>query len=172
MNNLIPKAFQILVFTFLFVSVNFCQTATATATATIVSPIGATKTVDMNFGNVAVSGAGTVILTPEGNRTTTGDVNLPATTGTIAAAAFNVTGENNFTYSITLPQNDYVITRDGGSETMTVNSFISIPGVESGGRLNTGSQTLTVGATLIVSENQEPGVYSNPTGFEITVNYN
>ena len=39
------------------------ESATATATATIVTPIGITKSADMNFGNVASSGAaGTVVL--------------------------------------------------------------------------------------------------------------
>ncbi|MHB9141405.1 MAG: DUF4402 domain-containing protein, partial [Paludibacter sp.] len=53
--------------------------ANATAAATIVTPIAITKTVDMNFGNVAVgASAGTVILAPAGTRTTSGGVTLPA----------------------------------------------------------------------------------------------
>jgi hypothetical protein len=62
-------------------SSSFAQaTATATSTATIVTPISITKTVDMNFGNVAVQTAtgGTVILAPAGTRTVTGGVTLPA----------------------------------------------------------------------------------------------
>src|SRR5512133_3835328 len=70
--------------------------ATATATATIVSPIAIAKNVDMNFGNVAVAAAtgGTVILATNSTRTTggAGGVTLPATTGTVTAAEFNVTG--------------------------------------------------------------------------------
>ncbi len=67
--------------------------ATATATATIVTPIGISKTVDMNFGNVATNGTvGTVVLTPASSRTSTGGVTLPATAGTVTAASFNVTG--------------------------------------------------------------------------------
>jgi hypothetical protein len=39
--------------------------STATASVTIVTPITLAKTVDMNFGNVAVSAvAGTVVITP------------------------------------------------------------------------------------------------------------
>ncbi|MCX6259282.1 MAG: DUF4402 domain-containing protein, partial [Bacteroidia bacterium] len=58
-----------------FSAVTFAQPgafATATATATIVAPIAITKTVDMNFGNVAVGiTAGTVVLTPAGTRSAT-----------------------------------------------------------------------------------------------------
>lgn len=44
-------------------------TATANSSAIIVTPIAISKTVDMNFGNVAVSAstAGTVVLAPAGH---------------------------------------------------------------------------------------------------------
>src|SRR5258707_1566105 len=59
-------------------------TASATATATIVAPIAISKTVDLNFGNVAVIAAGTVVLAPvDGSRTKTGGVTLPSTIGTV-----------------------------------------------------------------------------------------
>ena len=62
-------------------------TATASTTATIVTPIGISKTVDMNFGNVATNGTtGTVALTTAGTRTATGGISLPATAGTVSAA--------------------------------------------------------------------------------------
>ena len=89
-------------------SSSFAQaTATAAASATIITPITITKTVDMNFGNVAVSAtiAGTAILAPAGTRTTggAGGVTLPATTGTVAAATFTISGQASYTYAITLP---------------------------------------------------------------------
>jgi hypothetical protein len=159
---------------FLTVTTTFGQvTASATATATVVAPIAITKTVDMNFGNIAVgTSAGTVVLTPAGTRTSTGGVTLPATTGTVSAASFNVTGEGNYTYAITLPSSAYTITRVGNTETMTVNSFVSNPTVAAGGTLSSGSQTLTVGATLNVAGSQVAGTYTNATGFNVTVNYN
>lgn len=155
-------------------SVNsFAQaTASATATATIIEPIAITQIEDMNFGNVAVIGAGTVILTPASTRTATGGVTLPVSAGTVSAAEFEVTGEGNNTYSITLPAGNYTITRVSGSETMTVNTFVSNPTVGAGGQLNSGTQTLQVGATLNVGAAQVPGVYTNAVGFDVTVNYN
>ena len=153
---------------------SFAQaSATASASATIITPISIVKTVDMNFGNVAVSAtiAGTTVLAPAGTRTTggAGGVTLPATTGTVAAAQFTVSGQGSYTYAITLPSS-CVIT-DAGSHTMTVDGFTSNPATT--GLLSSGgSQTLTVGATLNVAAAQASGVYTNATGVPVTVNYN
>ena len=146
-------------------------TATATASSTIVTPIGITKTVDMNFGNVAINSttAGTVVLAPAGTRTSTGGVTLPATAGTVAAAEFNVTGANNYTFSITLPSTSHEI--KSGSNTMSVTNFTSTP-TPTGTLSATGSATVKVGATLNVSAGQAAGTYTSVTPFEVTVNYN
>ena len=146
-------------------------TATATASSTIVTPIGITKTVDMNFGNVAINSttAGTVVLAPAGTRTSTGGVTLPATAGTVAAAEFNVTGANNYTFSITLPSTSHEI--KSGSNTMSVTGFTSTP-TPNGTLSATGSATVKVGATLNVSAGQAAGTYTSVTPFEVTVNYN
>ena len=148
-------------------------TATASAAATIITPISIVKDVDMNFGNVAVSAtiAGTAILAPAGTRTTggAGGVTLPATTGTVSAAQFTVSGSASYTYDITLPTS-CVIT-DGASHTMTVNTFTSNPSAT--GLLGSGgTQVLTVGATLNVAAAQASGLYTNATGVPVTVNYN
>lgn len=144
--------------------------ATATASATIVGPIGITNTANMNFGNVAVSTvAGTVVMTPAAVRSTTGGCTLPAVTGTVAAAAFNVTGAASYTYAITLPAVATTIT--SGGNTMTVGTWTSTPsgtGTLSAG----GSQALTVGATLNVGASQAAGTYVSGTPFTVTVNYN
>lgn len=155
-----------------FTTATFAQeTATATATATIVTPISISKTVDMNFGNVAVQTAtgGTVLLTPGGSRTSTSGVTLPTAAGTVTAATFTVSGVGTYTYSITLPSTALTIT--SSSNTMTVTDFISSPspiGTLAAG----GTQTLTVGATLNVAAAQPAGVYVSATPFNVTVNYN
>ena len=124
MKKLLVLAFML----FAFSAGTFAQaTASATGTATIVAPIGITKTVDMNFGNVAVSGAGTVILAPAGTRTATGGITLPAITGTVSAASFDVSGNDGYTYTITLPSTDYTITRVSGTETMRRDTFTCHP---------------------------------------------
>ena len=153
---------------------SFAQaTATAAASATIITPITIVKNVDMNFGNVAVSAtlAGTVVLSPAGVRSTggAGGVTLPATTGTVAAASFTVSGQASYTYAITLPSTCTIT--DAGSHTMTVDGFNSTPSA-TGTLSGTGSQTLTVGATLNVAAAQAAGTYTNASGVPVTVNYN
>ena len=150
--------------------------ATATTTATIVTPIMISKTVDMNFGNIAVGSiGGTVVLSPAGSRTKTGDIVLTATAGTVTSASFTVTGMADYAYNITLPTTNVIITKATGSETMIVNSFVSTPsanGILSAEFTNPASQIINVGATLIISPNQTAGVYVSNTPFAVTVNYN
>jgi len=144
-------------------------TATANASATIVGPIGISRTLHMNFGNVAVSAsAGTVVMTPAGARSVTGGCTLPVTTGTVTAATFTVTGADGYTYSIALPSTDVTIT--DGTNNMIVNTFTSNP--SGTGTLAGGSEVLTVGATLNVSGSQVAGTYTSSTPFDVTVNYN
>ena len=154
-----------------FSSTSFAQaTATATATATIVTPISITKTVDMNFGNVAVQTGtgGTVIMTPAGVRSTTGGVTLPAVVGTVTAASFTVNGQGTYTYAITLPSS--AVTLTNGANTMTADTFTSTP--SGTGALTAGTQTLNVGANLNVAAAQAAGIYVSGTPFSVTVNYN
>jgi hypothetical protein len=145
-------------------------TASATASATILEPIAISKTVDMNFGNLAVNAsAGTIVLTPESARTATGGVTfLPTNAGTITAASFTVTGLADATYSITLPAAATVISNSGND--MTVDNWTSTPTPT--GTLTGGQQTLNVGATLNVPGSSPSGVYTSATPFNVTVNYN
>jgi hypothetical protein len=154
-----------------FSSGAFAQaSATATATATIVTPISITKTVDMNFGNVAVQTAlgGTVVMTPAGVRTATGGVTLPAVLGTVTAASFTVNGQGTYTYAITLPATATTLTN--GANTMTADTWTSNPSAT--GALTAGTQTLNVGASLNVGAAQAAGIYVSGTPFTVTVNYN
>ncbi len=147
-------------------------TAKASATATVVAPISLSKVTDMNFGNVAVSssGSGSVILTTADTRSTSGTgVTLPATSGTVSAAAFTVAGAPGFTYSITLPGSCNL--SDGSGHSMTIGSFVSSPAT-SGTLSTSGTQNLKVSATLAVSAAQPAGTYVNSTGVPVTVNYN
>jgi hypothetical protein len=169
------KTTNVLTIALMFISFgSFAQiSATATSTATIVSPLGITQVVDMNFGNVAKSAApGTVVLAPDGSRTVTGGATLStAFAGTVTAASFNVTGEGTYTYAITLPSADVTLTNTTGvgAETMILNTFTSAP--NGTGTLTAGAQTLTVGATLNVGANQVAGTYVS-TPFTVSVVYN
>ena len=153
----------------------------ATAAAQIITPIGISKTVDLNFGNVAVQAAtgGTVIMAPAGTRSTggAGGVTLPQfNVGTVAAASFTVSGTGNYTYTITLPANDnsFVVSDGNVAHDMVVNGWLSSLGAT--GAMGTlspgGSQVVKVGATLNVAAAQAPGNYISGSGFAVTVNYN
>lgn len=131
-------------------------------------PIGITKTIDMSFGNIAVISAGTVVLDPSGSRIGTGGVTLPAITGSVTSASFDVTGGVNLTYAITLPLNCII---SSGANTMTIDTFTSTPSV-TGALSGTGTQQLKIGATLNIGGAQAPGTYISGTPFPITVNYN
>jgi len=145
-------------------------TTTATGSATIVTTLAIAKSADMNFGSIAVNAtAGTVVLLPAGTRSATGGVTLQGTGTGVAAAAFNVTGLIGATYTITLPST-YTITRQTGTETMTVNGFNSTPST-TGTLSSSGAQTVAVGATLNIVGGQVPGTYT-AAGFPVTVNYN
>lgn len=159
-----------------FAAATYAQvSATSAAEATIVTPITISNTIDMNFGNLYVSGtvAGTVILTPAGARSTTGGVGLPVVPGTVAAAQFSVTGTNGAAFAITLPAGATTISN--GAASMTVDTWTSNPTPT--GTLTGGSVFVTVGATLHVAAAQATGVYNvtNAGGsgeFTVTVNYN
>jgi hypothetical protein len=141
--------------------------ATATASATIVAPIAISRTTHLNFGNI-VAGTGTVVLTPIPlGRSTTGTVALiPANPGTVTAAAFNVTGLANATYSISLPG---LITVTDGSTTMDVDTWTCNYSPALIGTIN--GTPLSVGATLHVTALNLAGSYTS-ANFTVTVNYN
>ena len=146
--------------------------ATATASATILTPIAIAKTVDMDFGYLAVNASpGTVALSADAapTRTPSGGVTL-MTGGTVSAATFTVTGLADATYSITLPADGVVVLTGPGTD-MAADLFVSNPTVAAGGVLTGGTETLYVGATLSVAGSQAFGVYSSPA-FTVTVNYN
>ncbi len=137
---------------------------TTNVTITIAAPISISNTANLDFGTMVTTGtAGTVTVTPAGARSSV-DVDLLG--GVPAAAAFDVTGEGNANYSITVPSST---TLSSGGDTMTVDTFTDDAGASPrlpGG----GSETFNVGATLNVGATQAAGTYSGT--FSVTVNYN
>ena len=142
-------------------------TASFTASATIIQPIGITTTSNMNFANLDAKSGGAVILTPENTRISTGGVAL-AENASVSAASFEVTGEEGFAFSISLPKDEFILAN--GSESMIIKDFTS--SLAEGGSLTGGSKIVRVGATLKVNPNQTPGVYNSRSPMNVTVNYN
>lgn len=157
-------------------------TGSASTEATIVAPITILNTVDLNFGNLAVSAVGGVVtLSPSDPaiRNQVGGVTFPVVIGTVTAAEFAVTGEPDGTYDITVPSTVVVITNTTGvgGETMDVDNFTSAsdpPGAGVGeGLLDpSGVGVLFVGADVTVAAAQAAGVYQSAADFDVTINYN
>lgn len=158
----------ILLIGFAFIQAGQAQaTASFTASVTIIQPIGITTTSNMNFAGLDAKSGGAVTLTPDNIRISKGGVEL-ADGNQVSAAAFEVTGEQGFAFSISLPESEYILTN--GSESMVIRNFTSNLG--NNGDLSNGSKVVSVGATLEVNPNQTPGVYTSPSPMHVTVNYN
>ncbi len=155
------------------VSVQAQATTTANASATIISPISISKSADLNFGNLAVDATGgLVILDPSATASRAsggaGGVSFPATTGTVSAATFAVSGQANFTFSVNILNTSIQIT--SGANVMIVDNFTTSAGA--GVLSNLGTQNVYVGADLTVGGGQAPGVYTSAAPFTVLVNYN
>ena len=145
------------------------SSATASSSATIIKPIKIVKDLDLTFGTIATSSAaGTVTIAADAvaNPTAADGVALAPTTGTRQAAKFTISGENNVNYGVTMPATA-TLTRDGGSETMTVTLSKNLE--TKGNTLGASDATLYVGGVLAVSANQVSGVYNGE--FAVTVQY-
>lgn len=165
--------FPIIILLILISSVKlFSQTENTDVFANLVNPISITENRVLHFGTITVSAsvAGTCIVAPTGSRTATGGVGLANLSPTATSAAYTVSGSANLAYSITLPTSNIVATRQGGTETLTVNAFTSNKSGNVSVLSATSSDTFTVGATLNVSAGQVAGLYQG--NFNVTVAYN
>ena len=143
--------------------------ATANVTANIISTISITNQSlsGLVFGDISASSvAGTVVLTPGGSRTSTGGVTVNTTTAA-SPAAFDVQGDANASYAITLPIS--VVLTGSTSGSMVVDNFSSSP--SAAGLLDgSGTQTLFVGASLNVGSNQAFGSYTGLMAVTVAFN--
>lgn len=136
------------------------------------------ETQSLAFGPFAASSSGSVTVGSDGLRTATGGVTLLTAPqfGIARAASFSVsnTTPSVSTFTITLPTSA-TLTRIGGTETMTVDTFVSNPaagkskGKKGFGTLSGGSGTFTVGARLTVGSTQARGNYTG--SYSVTVTY-
>jgi hypothetical protein len=152
--------------------VNAQASVTASMFAEVIAALTATEHSQLSFGKFSpeVNG-GEIHLSPQGVRTVAGNVVLSG--GGHSAGSFIITGEDQATYSITLPTSQTLLTNSNGSKTMVVNEWESTPAPGIGvGVLNGGTQEVKVGATLIVgSMNDNPvGMYTG--SYFITFAYN
>ena len=138
----------------------------ARATAQLVVPTSVRLLNNLNFGNVAVTAAGTVVITPTDVVTTTGGVSSLG--GNPYSAMFEAVAPVKSVVHIRAPNKAITVVRVGGTETMTVDNW-SV----TGGTRNVVAKELfqfNVGATLHVNANQVEGVYVGT--FTVDIQYN
>lgn len=153
-------------------------TVTAAARANILTQLSFFKVDDLNFGRIiAGTAAGTVTIAPNGARTATGGATL-ASDSSARPASFVGQGSLLQTVAIVMNANTRTLTRVGGTESMTMDTFIigdtpttlltnaatsfQITGIS-------GIFAFPVGATLRVGANQTPGTYVG--NFTVTLVY-
>jgi hypothetical protein len=142
-------------------------TKNATGTASILKSLSILKQADLDFGELVVTTAGTVVLDPvTGAITTTGTI-VPA--GNAAhPATFTATGSKNSVVNIKLPTGSITLTRVGGGGTMTVSNWTLDGKTNRKFPLNS-AFNFNVGGTLNVGTNQPDGTYAGT--FTVTVQY-
>ena len=147
-------------------------TATGHVLAEIIPMFTASETSQMNFGRFSPGPqGGEIILTPESTISVLGSVYKGS--GSQNAASFYVTGDDDASYTITLPSKPVVLTHISDAKTMIVKDWVSIPTPGIGaGKLRSGFQIVYVGATLKVGTlNDNPiGIYMG--SYTITFDFN
>lgn len=143
-------------------------TPPAVGKALILLPATVTKIDDMEFGLLSATAAGTAILDSSTSAiTTTGGVLWQG--GQPHPAAFIATSPSKNVVKIKLPNKATTLTRVGGTETMTLDTW-TIDGALTRNVVAHEQFGFKVGGTLHVNANQVEGSYVGT--FDITVQYN
>ncbi len=145
----------------------FLPNRNSTGTAQIVLPAIVTNLNDMDFGFVTVTTAGTAVLdSNSGTVTTTGGVLFAG--GLPHPAQFAAVSPSKTVVHIMLPKQAATLTRIGGTETMTVDTW-TINGSPTRNVVAHELFAFSVGGTLHVNANQVEGTYTGT--FNLTFNY-
>ena len=146
--------------------------ATGHVIAEIISVLSAHETSQLNFGRFAPGPeGGEIILTPESSVSIVGTIYKGP--GAQNAASFQVSGDYDAAFTISLPEGPVDLIHSTDAKTLTVEDFVSVPSPGIGtGRLQNGYQTVYVGATLKVGplHDNPVGVYSGT--YTITFDFN
>lgn len=140
----------------------------ATANALLTHPVSIVKTSDLDFGLMASAAAGTAVIDPNANSiATTGGVTLMGSQWS-AAGFVGAAGGAAVVVLIKLPNQPVTLTRQGGTETMTV-ANLTLQGQNKRALAALQSFTFRVGGTLNVAANQAEGLYMGT--FNVDIQY-
>jgi hypothetical protein len=134
-------------------------TATGHVIAEIIPVFSASEKSQLNFGKFSPGPqGGLIILTPQSTISVLGSVFKGI--GSHNAASFNVSGDADAAYSISLPASPVILTHTSNAKTMLLQDWVSEPEQGIGtGTLQDGFQVIYVGATLKVGP-----LFDNPVG--------
>ena len=146
--------------------------ATASANAEILTTISVVKNQNLDFGKIAVNGAGTLTVSADESA----PVACPATLvcqGARVPAKFTISGTNGSGTTASVRQASVSLT--SGANSMTLNAFsvffpngstLTLPNVTA----TLGTAGFNVGGSLAVGAAQAPGLYTGT--FDVDVDYN
>jgi hypothetical protein len=139
----------------------------AVASTALIFPLTLVTRGNLDFGLVATTGAGTVVINPDtGRLTTTGLVTSLG--GNPRPASFVGAARSASVVIIRIPKAPITIRRSGGAETMVVRDF-TLQGQDRRTLARMEAFDFNVGATLVVAAGQAEGVYTGE--FDVTVQY-
>lgn len=151
---------------------NFQISATGHISAEVVPVFSASETSQMSFGRFSPGyEGGEIILTPENAVTVLGSVFVAV--GLQNAASFYISGDDNASFTITLPADPVILKHSSNSKTMTVENWLSNIGSGIGaGILNNGEKIIYIGATLKVGTPQDNPVGTYAGTYNVTFDFN
>lgn len=147
------------------------NSSTVKMSVLIDAPLSLTEVRAMSFGSILPKQGGTVVLAPDDKVNFSGV--MMYTTADAHSGLFNVDGIGGKQVYITLPSSATLYNQEEGKSgySMTVNSFtasateITLPNTS----YSEAIESFSVGATLIVGNDQEPGFYSGT--YNVIVSY-
>jgi hypothetical protein len=140
----------------------------ARGTVQFLDPSSFIMLMELDFGKLTATGAGTAIVDSATDTvTTTGGV--VSVGGSPHAARFQAVSPARNVVKISLPKKAITLTRIGGTETMTLDTW-SINGATTRNVVSREQFEFRVAGTLHVNANQAEGIYLGT--FDVTINYN
>ena len=133
----------------------------------VVRPLTLQRWADLDFATLAVTTGGTATVNPlTGAMTVTGG--LVHLVGTPSPARYAGAASKQTVVIIRVPKTPVLITRAGGSETLSVTNF-TLDGQDKKALAQQESFTFAVGATITVPAGTVEGLYTGE--FDVTVQY-
>ena len=142
-------------------------TPKARGQVTLVKPLTLQRVNDMDFATLGVTTGGTATIDPISGVLTVSGGLLPLG-GTPSPARYAGAASKNTVVNIRVPKQPVLITRVGGTETLSVSNF-TLDGQDKRTLAQSGSFTFAVGAQITVPAGTLDGIYTGE--IDVTIQY-